>query len=147
MFRALCAHRQEGKILLYSLWYHHTCRWSSGAQVERGLLSQIVNSVYIFHTKRCVYCIWSGCLLVFLRSFHKCQMTVWVSSNIPCGMWSDWMSLLLLQLCQNATVCLCADCSANLHRLWQNQFWEPADLLHLLLSRQTLSCTAPRHRS
>jgi len=32
-----CAHRQEVKIALHSLWYHHTCRWSSGAQVERGL--------------------------------------------------------------------------------------------------------------
>ena len=30
MFRAICAHRQEVKILLYSLWYHHTCRWPSG---------------------------------------------------------------------------------------------------------------------
>ena len=26
MFRAPCADRQEVKILLYSLWYHHTCR-------------------------------------------------------------------------------------------------------------------------
>jgi len=24
MFRALCAHRQEVKIVLCSLWYHHT---------------------------------------------------------------------------------------------------------------------------
>jgi hypothetical protein len=24
MFRAPCAHRQEAKIVLYSLWYHHT---------------------------------------------------------------------------------------------------------------------------
>ena len=24
MFRAPCAHRQEVKILLHSLWYHHT---------------------------------------------------------------------------------------------------------------------------
>jgi len=24
MFRAPCAHRQEVKIVLYSLWYHHT---------------------------------------------------------------------------------------------------------------------------
>ena len=24
MFRALCAHREEVKIVLYSLWYHHT---------------------------------------------------------------------------------------------------------------------------
>jgi len=31
------AHRQEAKIVLYSLWYHHTYRWPSGAQVERGL--------------------------------------------------------------------------------------------------------------
>jgi len=24
MFRALCAHRQEIRIVLYSIWYHHT---------------------------------------------------------------------------------------------------------------------------
>jgi len=24
MFRALCAHHQEVKIILYSIWYHHT---------------------------------------------------------------------------------------------------------------------------
>jgi hypothetical protein len=28
MFRAPCAHRQEVKIVLYSLWYHHTYRCS-----------------------------------------------------------------------------------------------------------------------
>ena len=38
MFRALCAHHQEVKIVLYSIWNHHTCRWPSGAQVESGLL-------------------------------------------------------------------------------------------------------------
>ena len=37
MFRAPCAHRQEVKIVLYSIWYHHTYRWPSRAQVERGL--------------------------------------------------------------------------------------------------------------
>jgi len=37
MFRALCAHHQEVKIVLYGIWYHHTCRWPSGARVERGL--------------------------------------------------------------------------------------------------------------
>jgi len=30
-----CAHHQEVKIALHSLWYHHTYRWPSGAQVER----------------------------------------------------------------------------------------------------------------
>ena len=38
MFRATCAHRQGVKIVLYSLWYHHTYRWPSRAQVERGLV-------------------------------------------------------------------------------------------------------------
>ena len=38
MFRAICAHHEEVKIVLYSIWYHHTCRWPSGAQVERGLV-------------------------------------------------------------------------------------------------------------
>jgi len=37
MFRALGAHHQEVKTVLYSIWYHHTCRWPSGAQVESGL--------------------------------------------------------------------------------------------------------------
>ena len=32
-----CAHRQEVKIVLYSLWYHHTYKWPSRAHVERGL--------------------------------------------------------------------------------------------------------------
>jgi len=33
MFRALCAHHHEVKIVLYNICYHHTCRWPSGAQV------------------------------------------------------------------------------------------------------------------
>jgi len=33
-----CAHHQEVKIALHSLWYHHTYRWPSRAQVERGLV-------------------------------------------------------------------------------------------------------------
>ena len=32
MFRAPCAHRQEVKIVLYILWYHHTYRWPSRAR-------------------------------------------------------------------------------------------------------------------
>ena len=36
-FEHCCAHLQEVKIVLYSIWYHHTYRWPSGAQVERGL--------------------------------------------------------------------------------------------------------------
>ena len=32
MFRAPCAHRQEGKIVLYTLRCHHTYKWPSGAR-------------------------------------------------------------------------------------------------------------------
>ena len=38
MFQALCAYHWDVKTVLYSLWYHHTYRWSSGAQVERGII-------------------------------------------------------------------------------------------------------------
>jgi len=37
MFRAPCAHRQEGKIVLYSIWYRHTYRWPSRAPAESSL--------------------------------------------------------------------------------------------------------------
>ena len=46
MFRAPCAHRQEVKIELYSLWYPHTYRWLSRAQVERVLSQQSEQSVH-----------------------------------------------------------------------------------------------------
>ena len=35
-----CAHHQEVKIALYILWHHHTYRWPSRAQVERGLVHE-----------------------------------------------------------------------------------------------------------
>jgi len=41
MFRALCAHHREVKTLLYSIWYHQTCRWLSGAQVRRELVGRV----------------------------------------------------------------------------------------------------------
>jgi len=37
MFRALCAHHQEVKTVLYSILCHHTCRWPSGAQSSLNL--------------------------------------------------------------------------------------------------------------
>ena len=37
MFRKPRAHRKEVKIVLYSLWYHHTCRWPSPAQSSLNL--------------------------------------------------------------------------------------------------------------
>jgi len=40
VFRALCAHHQEVKTVLYSLWYNHTYRWPYRAQIERGLCAR-----------------------------------------------------------------------------------------------------------
>ena len=37
MFRASCAHRQEVKIILFSLWYHHTetSEWSKIPKITK----------------------------------------------------------------------------------------------------------------
>jgi len=35
MFRALYAHHQEVKTVLYSIWYRHTCRCPSGAVLSQ----------------------------------------------------------------------------------------------------------------
>ena len=32
MFRALCAHHLGVEIVLYNIWYHHTCKYPSPAQ-------------------------------------------------------------------------------------------------------------------
>jgi len=36
MFQALCAHRQEITIVLYSIWYHHTetSEWSKITKIQ-----------------------------------------------------------------------------------------------------------------
>ena len=52
MFPAPCAYRQEVKIVLYSIWYHHTSRWPSGAQVERGLTCAPDGHLYVWWYQR-----------------------------------------------------------------------------------------------
>ena len=47
-----CAHHQEVKTVLYSIWYHHTYRWPSRAQVERGLVYRCGD------TRRCIIQFW-----------------------------------------------------------------------------------------
>ena len=43
MFRALCAHHQEVKIALHSLWYHHTetSEWSEITTIQFYKYEQI----------------------------------------------------------------------------------------------------------
>ena len=40
MFRALGTHHQEVKIVLYSIWYHQTCRWPSGSSAFNKLITK-----------------------------------------------------------------------------------------------------------
>jgi len=46
------AHHQEVKIVSHSLWYYHTYRWSSRAQVERGVNPNHYSNATV---KRCLY--------------------------------------------------------------------------------------------
>ena len=61
MFRAPCAHHQEVKIVLYSIWYHHTCWWPSGTPVEIRVVSQPVQGTATYRcddTSCCVIQFW-----------------------------------------------------------------------------------------
>ena len=52
-----CTHRQEAKIVLYKLWYHHTYRWPPRAQV----LSQPVHKTATYRcddTRDCIVQFW-----------------------------------------------------------------------------------------
>ena len=55
-----CAHRQEAKIVLYSLWYHHTetSEWSKVTKITKITkihTYRIVLLKYILHTYRNVF--------------------------------------------------------------------------------------------
>ena len=44
MFRALCAHHQEDKFVLYSIWYHHTetSEWYKITKIQFSKYNHIV---------------------------------------------------------------------------------------------------------
>ena len=58
MFRALCAHHQEVKIVLYSIWYHHTetSEWSKITKIQFYKYEHIVVKV-IHEFLGCNFCI------------------------------------------------------------------------------------------
>ena len=49
MFRAPCAHQQEVKIVLYSIWYHHTetSEWSKITKTQFFKYEHIVVNLYM----------------------------------------------------------------------------------------------------
>ena len=65
----------EVKIVLYSLWYHHTYRWPSRAQVERVLwlfttkyLSKLENKVSVPNVITVIFIV-SPCIFIYLLVF------------------------------------------------------------------------------
>jgi len=58
MFRAPCAHQQEVKIVLYSLWYHHTetSEWSKITKIQFYKYKQIVVK-FMCEFFWCDYCV------------------------------------------------------------------------------------------
>ena len=58
MFRALCAHHKEVKIVLYSIWYHHTetSEWSKITKIQFDKYEHIVVK-FMYELFGCDYCI------------------------------------------------------------------------------------------
>jgi len=58
MFQALCAHHQEVKIVLYSIWYHHTetSEWSKITKTQFYKCEHIVVK-FMCDFFGCDYCI------------------------------------------------------------------------------------------
>jgi hypothetical protein len=77
MFRALCAHHQEVRIVLYSIWYHHTYRWPSREQV----LSQPVH-------RTATYRVW------WYQMLYNTILTSWRWANSARNMWRYIISIV-----------------------------------------------------
>ena len=96
MFRALCTHHQEVKIVLYihNIWYCHICRWPPLAQVEKGVLSLSLSfylctgrQIYIFdHISFCSLPEWNMFQTKGVEGFD----TYFMFSNCYCKLVSLW---------------------------------------------------------
>jgi len=59
IFRALCAHHQEDKIVLYSIWYQHTetSEWSKITKIQFYKYEHmVVQFMYLFSNFRPLTC-------------------------------------------------------------------------------------------
>jgi len=67
MFRAPCAHRQEVKIVLYSLWYHHT----ETSELSKVTKITIITKIYKYeHIAVKFMCEFFGCDYCVLLSIN-----------------------------------------------------------------------------
>jgi hypothetical protein len=72
MFRALCAHHQEVRIVVYSLWYHHTYRCDGITPIGVTIpeVKIVLYSLWYHHTCRCDDTRGQNCILQPLVSSH-----------------------------------------------------------------------------
>jgi len=108
MFRAPCAHRQEAKIILYSLWYHDTYRWPSRANIFAQYNQQDATFLILF-----VSVGRSTCFRRFFRPSSGAQNCTYSVRYL-----SDQYCYLLLALARLA--------SGSSNGLYV-QFWAPDD--------------------
>ena len=70
MFRALCDHRQEAKIVLYSLWYHHTetTEWSKITKIAK------ITKIYKYE----------DIVVKFMCEFFECDYCTYYKHVVTC---------------------------------------------------------------
>jgi len=68
VFRALCAHHQEVKIVLYSIWYHHTetHEWSKITKIQFYKYEHIVVKFMYEFIHKCYYYV-----LIFIELYFS----------------------------------------------------------------------------
>jgi len=112
MFRALLAHHQEVKIVLYSIWYHYTCRWSSGAQVEKKKNFNLVCFCFkIFACTRVLFpMFWVGVytrlhsIFLFVLSLSILPLVYALQMKFFCVQWTSAKSQHSIDLLQQIPV-------------------------------------------
>ena len=69
MFRALYANHQEVKIVLYSIWYHHTetIEWSNNTKIQFYKYEHVVVK-FMYEFFGCDYCI-----LLYYKHVMSCR--------------------------------------------------------------------------
>ena len=74
MFRAPCSHRQEVKIVLYSIWYHHTetTEWSKITKIIKIIKIIKITKIYKYEP----------IVVKFMCEFFGCDYCVLLTINM-----------------------------------------------------------------
>jgi len=88
MFRALCAHHQDVKIVLYSIWFHHT---------ETSERSEIIKIQFYEYEHIAVK---------FMYEFFGCDYCILLTINMWCHVQVTFIQLLNLLNLWNKNLCI-----------------------------------------